>query len=104
MKNNGPTGAKSGDHTQAAGIQIEDATGRSSLGALIKDAERLITMRSHGVRVWQSGPNGDETRVEVTVAKGSFANAAKDGTDVITELNPRVPVVIFEGAEQPRPA
>jgi hypothetical protein len=68
-----------------------------------EEAERLIQQPSEVVAVYVVGPDEHETRLDVTVAAGSFATAAQHGTCVFRELAPRVPITITEGA-QPIPA
>lgn len=85
------------------GVHVTQRVGRASLARILAEADRMIGTRPGGVRVFEAGPNPDETGADVTVADGSFEEAAKSGTDVIAQLDPKVPVIINEG-EQPIPA
>jgi hypothetical protein len=90
------------DMLNRRGIQVAQAIGSPTATEVASEADRVIEDRG-GVRVYESGPNADGTGLEVTVAEGSFDDAARQGIDVLTRLDLGVPTVIDEG-DQPLPA
>lgn len=86
-----------------AGIPVATEISRATRAQIETEAERLIKLRSRTFSVYVSGPNADDTGVNVQLAPGSFAAAADRGTNVFAELAVRVPAVVTEGG-QPIPA
>ena len=84
------------EQLRTAGIPIEQRIASASSAQITAEADRLIRLKG-GVTVYITGPNAQDTRVNITVAKGSFAEAVKKHTDVLIELAPRVPVAVYEG-------
>jgi hypothetical protein len=82
------------------GLHLHHEVAPATLVEVREEAERLIQQPSAIVAVYVVGPDEHDTRLNVTVATGSFARAAEHGTNVFRELAPRVPITITEG-DQP---
>lgn len=93
-----PEARRAIDWLLKAGIGIQQVIGDATQVQVTREADRLIAVNHRGLAVYVAGPDAHASRVDVRVAIGSFADATREGTDVVVELSPRVPVVITEGA------
>lgn len=78
-------------------VPVEHQFLRVPVAVLQDEVQRLISDQYLPFAIYVIGPDANETRINVTVARGSFAAAVAAQTDVLVELDAHVPVAIFEG-------